>query len=185
MKVTPCPSPRGTNHENLYLVKLPRNTPAGALDAALRRAKDRKVGRDEEPEQERDLVKLRGRLEEFLSRVLPDSHYQSACDLMTEAGLPEGQTYGEVDDEDPDEEEFRSKYPDHIADTVRRYMEGKGFSEDEIQEAISSSMPKNAIEDRRGARDRGRRHAMDSRSAADRFEEMFGASRIGSTNSFR
>jgi hypothetical protein len=178
-RVEPCPSPNGTNKERLYLVKLPRSTPAGALDAALRKVKDRKDGYDDQPEeQERDLTALRGKLEQFLSQVLPDSHYQSALDLLTEAGLPESKTYG-VEDEEPEH-----KYPDR--EQMRKYLQGQGFADDDIEEAISK-MPRSAIEGgmggrtseaddrRRGARDR-RRMAGDS--AADSFERMFGASRI-------
>ena len=83
MRVTPCPSPRGTNHENLYLVKLPKSTPAGALDAALKRAKG---ARDDDPSQV-NLGELRKKLEYFLQQALPDSHYQSAIDMLDECGL--------------------------------------------------------------------------------------------------
>jgi hypothetical protein len=60
--IMPAPSPKGTNHESLFLVKLPRGTdPKGALDAALR-----KVSRDEEP----DLGELRAKLESLLNQTL-------------------------------------------------------------------------------------------------------------------
>jgi hypothetical protein len=182
MRVTPCPSPRGTNNENLYLVRLPKSTPSGALDAALRRAKDkardRKVGRDDQGEQDRDLTALRGKLEEFLERCLPEDHYSSAMDLLDEH-LPPSKTYGEVEDEeDPEalQTSLRSKFPDHARD-VRKYLADRGFSEDAIEEAISQ-MPKSAMEGgmggetddrRRGARDRGRRHAMDAAASFDAF----------------
>jgi hypothetical protein len=184
MRVTPCPSPTGRNNERLFLVKLPRSTPAGALDAVLKRATDRKkYGRDEDPDDR--LVKLRGKLEEFLERALPGDQYQSAMDLLTDCGLPESKMYGDADPDDADE--FRPKYPDHIADGMRKYLADQGYSDDDI-EAV---MPRSAMEggmggeagDRRGARDR--RHAMDSMSAEARFEAMFGASRIKSATTFR
>jgi hypothetical protein len=178
MRVTPCPSPRGTNHENLYLVKLPRSTPAGALDAALRKAKDC-TARDDDPSQV-NLGELRRKLEHYLQQALPESHYQSAIDMLDECGLPGGQVYGEAgtQDADPDAtaESLWTKYPDHAQD-VRKYLADRGFSDDDIEEAIGK-MPKNAIEDRRGGRDR-RRGAMDRQlTAADSFEAMYGTSRI-------
>jgi hypothetical protein len=183
MRVTPCPSPRGTNHENLYLVRLPKSTPAGALDAALRRAKDRKVGRDDDPSQV-NLGQLRQKLESYLQQALPEDQYQSAIDMLDEAGLPGGQFYGEpVDDADPDEvaSSLRSKFPDHADDDrekMENFMRDKGCSDAEI-ESVLEKMPRSAIEDRRrGGRDR-RRGAMDRQlSAADSFEAMFGAGRI-------
>jgi hypothetical protein len=194
MRLTPCPSPKGTNRENLYLLRLPRGTdPKGALDAALRKAKDK--ARDSDPDQERDLTALRGKLEEFLAQALPESHYQSAMDLLDEH-LPGGKVYGEPVEDEEEYETLRSKLPDHADDDRERmanYMRDRGCSDAEI-ESVLEKMPRNASEggaggrtseDRRGARDRGRRPAMDSRTAADRFEEMFGASRIGSSLSFR
>jgi hypothetical protein len=165
MRLKPCPSPRGTNRERLFLLKVPSGTdPKGALDS-LRKAKDRK-GRDEDPEGERNLHELRGKLEEFLAQVLPDSHFGSARGMLDEY-LPPSKTYGEVDDEEPDREGDRER--------MREYLEGKGVSEDDISEVLSH-MPKPGIEslggrageDRRGGRDR-RRGAMDAAASFDTF----------------
>ena len=189
MRVTPCPSPRGTNHENLYLVKLPRSTPAGALDAALRKAKDC-TARDDDPSQV-NLGELRQKLEHYLQQALPESHYQSAIDMLDECGLPGGQVYGEAgtqDADDPDAvaESLWSKQPDHSNDEAREYLKGMGLGDDDVAE-IMAQMPKTgmeslngAAEDRRrgGGRDR-RRGAMDRQlTAADSFEAMFHTSRI-------
>jgi hypothetical protein len=186
MKVMPCPSPTGRNDERLYLIRAPYGTPAGALDQALKRASDKardrkRFGRDEDPDQDRNLGELRRKLEHMLSQCLKGEQYSAAMDLMDEAGLPGGQTYGDVDGQDEDGGPD-VKYPDHKTDTdaepkMRAFLSGK-LSEDDLEEAMSQ-MPRSAIEDRRrGGRDR--RHAMDSRSmtAAESFEQFYGASRI-------
>jgi hypothetical protein len=186
-RIEPMPSPTGRNDERLWIVRAPYGTdPRGALDSAMRRAKDRKYGRDDDPDQDRNLGELRRKLEHMLSQCLKGEQYSAAMDLMDEAGLPGGQTYGEVDgrDSDPDEtaESLWSKFPDHIADGVRKYLADQGYSDDDI-EAV---MPKSAMAggmggeagDRRG-RARDRRGAMDrSMSAAESFEAFYGTSRI-------
>jgi hypothetical protein len=187
MRVTPCPSPTGRNDERLFIFKAPRGVdPELALDAALRRASDKAKGRkgyDEDPD--RSLGELRQKLEALLQQCLPEDRYQSAVDVLNEH-LPGGTVYGEgTEDADPDAaaESLWAKYPDHAQD-VRKYLADRGFSDDDIAAAIGE-MPKNAIEDRRGGRDR--RGAMDRQHmAADSFNALFpDAARIKSTNSFR
>jgi hypothetical protein len=188
VKVTPCPSPRGTNFENLYLVKLPKSTPAGALDAALRRAKDRKGARDADPDQDENLGKFRQKLEYFLSQCLKDEQYAAAMDLLNEH-LPGGTVYGEADP-DSAASEFRPKYPDHSNDEAREYLKGMGLGDDDVAE-IMAKMPRTgmesmnaAAEDRRRGGGRDRRHAMDS--AQSSFDALFpDAARIKSAVSFR
>jgi hypothetical protein len=85
---------------------------------------------------------------------------------------------------------LRPKYPDHIADSVRELLAGRGFSDDEISEALSQ-MPRSAIEGgmggetddrRRGGRDR-RRGAMDAAASFDAFYPW--AKNIKPATSFR
>jgi hypothetical protein len=187
------PSPRNTNFERLFMLRVPEGTdPKLALDAAMR-AKDRKYGRDGDPDQDENLGRFRQKLEYFLSQCLKDEQYAAAMDLLNEH-LPGGTVYGEAGTEDADDpnevaESLRSKQPDHAQDDrerMRRYMEDRGCSDAEIQ-SVLNEMPRSAIEDRRrsGGRDR-RRGAMDrAMTAADSFEAMYGTSRIKSTNSFR
>jgi hypothetical protein len=184
------------------LVKLPKGTPAGALDAAMRRAKDRKYGRDDDPDQDRRLGELRRKLEEFLANELPSDRWQTAKDLMDEF-LPGGKVYGDAeevrggsnysDDADPDGTvgSMWPKYPDHAEDDrekMREFMESKGCTEDEI-ESVLEKMPRSAMEGGMGGRtseDRRRRGAMDrSMSAEARFDAMFGTGRIKTATSFR
>ena len=178
--ITPAPSPKGTNRARMFLYHCPAgSSPELALDAALRRAKDVKGARDDDPSQV-NLGQLRQKLEYFLQQALPEDRYQSAVDMLDECGLPGGQVYGEAgtQDADPDAtaESLWTKYPDHAQD-VRKYLADRGFSDDDIAAAIGE-MPKNAIEDRRGGRDR-KRGAMDRQHmAADSFEAMYGTSRI-------
>jgi hypothetical protein len=169
--IMPAPSPKGTNFESLYLLRLPRGTdPKLALDAALK-AK----ARDEDPDQ--NLGRLRQKLEAFLAQALPEDSYGAAMDLLNEH-LPGGKVYGDPVD---DEEQPEHKYPDR--EQMRKYLEGMGFADDDI-EATLEKMPRNAheggmggaVEDRRrGARDR---RAMAGDSAEASFEKMFGTSRI-------
>jgi hypothetical protein len=182
MRVVPCPSPKGSNHENLWLIRAPRGVdPRGALDSAMRKAKDRKGARDEDPS-EVNLGELRRKLEHYLQQALPESHYQGAIDLLDEC-LPGGMTYG-TEDADPDAtaESFRPKYPDHSYDDVREYLQGMGLGDEAVEEAMSK-MPKTGLESMNAAaadrRRGGRRGAMDrAMSAADSFEAFYGTSRI-------
>jgi hypothetical protein len=180
MRVTPCPSPTGRNDERLYIVRAPYGTPAGALDAALKRAKDVKGARDDDPSQV-NLGELRQKLEYFLGQ-LPDSYRGAAMDwldehLPLEQREPAGKVYGTEDADDPNAvaESLWSKQPDHAQDDrekMRSFMEGKGCSDEEI-ESVLEKMPRSAIEDRRGGRDR-KRGAMDRQHmAADSFAAMF------------
>jgi hypothetical protein len=191
--IMPCPSPTGRNAERLYLIKAPRGVdPRGALDSAMRSM--RRGGRDEQPEQERDLYELRAKLEDLLSRCLEDEHYQAAVDMLDEH-LPGGKTYGDkIDDEHPDHDRDRER--------MRSFMEDRGCSDEEI-ESVLGVMPRNGVSggqggrlaelegrDRRSARDRHARDrrrpaAMDAASAEQSFNEMFGADRIQNAMSWR
>jgi hypothetical protein len=183
MKLSPVPSPRNTNFERLFMLRVPEGTdPKLALDAAMR-AKDRKGARDEG---EVDLGALRKALEHYLSQALPESHRQGALDTLAEhfeQREPQGKVYGTEDADDPDAvaESLWGKLPDHAADDrekMRSFMEGKGCSDEEI-ESVLEKMPRSAIEDRRrGARDRRRMAGDRALSAADSFEAFYGTSRI-------
>ena len=190
--ITPAPSPKGTNRARMFLYHCPAgSSPELALDAALRRAKDVKGARDDDPSQV-NLGQLRQKLEYFLQQALPEDRYQSAVDMLDECGLPGGQVYGEAgtqDADDPDAvaESLWSKQPDHSNDDAREYLKGMGLGDDDVAE-IMAKMPRTglesmnaAAEDRRrgGGRDRRRGGGMDrSMTAADSFEKFYGTSRI-------
>jgi hypothetical protein len=170
-RIEPCPSPTGRNAERLFVYHCPAgSSPELALDAALRKARDKARGRDDGP----DLGELRAALAHYLNQ-LPEDCRGGAMDILDqylperEQREPRGKMYGEeTDDADPEslQGSLRPKYPDH--------------ADDDLEE-----MPRSPIEDRRGGRDR-RRGAMDRQlSAADSFEAMFGAGRIKSAVSFR
>jgi hypothetical protein len=187
MKLSPVPSPRGTNFERIFMLRVPEGTdPKLALDAALR-AKDRKGARDDQP----DLSELRAKLDSLLRQVCSEDSYATACDMLDDylpEREPQGKVYG-TEDAEPDEaaESLWPKYPDHSNDDAREYLKGMGLGDDDVAEIVAK-MPKTgmesmnaAIEDRRrgGGRDRRRGAAMDRQlSAADSFEAMFHTSRI-------
>jgi hypothetical protein len=196
MKLTleAVPSPRNSNHERLFMCKLPRGVDRErvqlALDSALKRRADdrydrrrpddddRRHGRHGHDEEERNLAELRRKLEHVLSQNLSDEAYSAALDALNEH-LPEGgRTYG-------DEESEREWYQHE--DKPREPREPDGEDEE-------GEIPRNAHEGgmggatkvygdrRRGARD-SRLVAMDAR---DSFEAMFpGVSRIKPATSFR
>jgi hypothetical protein len=175
--IEPCPSPRGTNNERLFLFKVPRGRdPKGALDAALMR----KVGRDADLG-ERD--ELRRKLEALLQHHVHEDRLGEALEDLAEC-FGDRKVYGDV--EEPDEE-----HPARAR--MRAFLQRKGASDEDVDELFEQldreEMPRNAREGgmggrvgeaddrrlRRGARDR--RMAADS--ADDSFNRMFpGAARI-------
>ena len=188
MRVTPCPSPNGTNLENLHLVKLPRGTSAGALDSALRRATDRRrPARDEDPDERAQ--ELREKLVEIIDRHMDGDAAVAAMQAVEHCFG--GRTADDEHEGPPDREGDRTR--------MRDFLEDRGCSDAEVAEVLAQ-MPRNAREggmggrlaelegrradDRRrgGVRDR-RPAAMDS--AEDTLEQMFGAARIGTALSFR
>ena len=94
------PSPRGSNRENLWILRLPRGVdPKGALDAAAKFGGP-KIG-DDAP----DLGKLRAKLENFLVQVLSDDELRLATDLLDECLPSQHSEYDRAADENADEDD--------------------------------------------------------------------------------
>ncbi|MEW6438811.1 MAG: hypothetical protein AB1508_16760 [Pseudomonadota bacterium] len=170
-KLTPCPSPRGTNRERLFLVRVPHSGPAGAYDAereepspaALQIELDKilcEAGLAGE-----QLERARHRIDHHLGGSQYDRAYE--------------EKHGAEDEEEEIEESPSRK-------EMRRILRDEDFTEDEIEEflgrldkARDSALPRpatrgglgGALGDRQ-ARDRDRRIAADS-AAQRRFTNRF------------
>jgi hypothetical protein len=144
MKLTPCPSPNGTNHERLFLLRVQTRNPAGAYDAAL----------SNDPDRGQLLLKL----ERLLAEHLSGEALEKAQHLLHEhLG---GHDYDRAFDDEPDP--FAK---------VRAFLREKGLSEDEVEEALA--LPRNALSGGSGgamAKDR-RQLANDARGFYRRFPE--------------
>jgi hypothetical protein len=175
--ITPCPSPRGTNFEHLYLVKAPRGVSAqGALDSAMRTMK--RGGRDEE---ERD--ELRRELEALLERHVSEDGLMEAREDLADC-LGDRKRYGDADRahhheaDDEEERDDEHEHPDH--EKLHAWAMRHGLGSDAEEELAALMMPRpgierlggRAVEDRHHRADDRRRHARDRlRRAQDREQQ--------------
>jgi len=184
--ITPCPSPRGTNNEKLFLFKMPRS-PLGALDAAKRQDAAKRHGDEDTP----SFGKLRVELDEMLARSLSEAELEEARALLDQH-LGPAEEYDRAHDEDDDEDEG-SEPEGKGRSRMRQFLAERGASDDDIDELFTrmdrDEMPHNGgggrVSERearevRGASDRQRRMAADHRAAersfdraAESFDRMF------------
>ncbi len=200
MKTTimPAPSPNGTNHERLFLVRAPRGTSAGALDAALKRGRghDRHRGHGHDEEQV-DLAELRERLEMALTQCVSGDALAAVIDVLdehmpTQDRRARDRHHGRDEQHEPAAERTREQ--------MERYLKGLGCTEETVKAVLGEigeegedesreelfgerELPHNALHndyDRAVDRKRGARgHAMDAASVDASFNRMFpGAARI-------
>lgn len=161
--ITPAPSPNGTNHERLYLVRASSLGKPMALDAALkrgrsgiaidtpRRGRDSMLGEHDDPHMQ--LEKLLG---EHLQGE-PFEQCQRLLDRIVEARETERQDDGEVIDEREDDEEEPER--DHDEDERQREKRRRAmqafaanardnwnWDESQIREELENGFPKNGLE---------------------------------------
>jgi hypothetical protein len=131
-RITPCPSPNGTNHARAFLVHIPAGRgPVGALDAM------RKHGDEDMP----DVGRLRVELDEILARSLSDQDLEEARGLIAQhLGSSEeydrAHTQGEDEDDDEDlgGQGGGRAMPAKLRKKMRDFLTRRGATDSEVDE---------------------------------------------------
>jgi hypothetical protein len=167
-RITPCPSPNGTNREKLYLVKARREL--GALDGV------KQHGDADTP----DLGELHVALEELLTKVLSEGELQEALALLDQH-LGASRDYNHAHDEDDEDEEQQGTGRARM----REFLGAKGVSDADIDDLFGrmgdlDEMPRpggggrlEARDRKRMARDNRRRRMIDLKNAPDRWRRRW------------
>ena len=150
LKFSPAPSPNGTNHEKLFLVRLGRKGPAGAYDEEL------------------NGPALRAKLEEFLAENLSGSAYASSIDTLNNL-LPAEYDYAhQADDEDDedDENDDAEAATERVLDFIREKLGGDRARAADLD--VAKALVRDEFRQRRLSRDRARRLSRDRARARAR-----------------
>ncbi len=140
LKLSPAPSPAGTNIERLFLLRLGGKGPVGAYDEA--------------PEGE-----LRARLEELLAENLSGSAYASSIDTLNNL-LPPGLGAHEANDEDDeDDEDDDTAAVTRIIDFIREKLGGDRARAADLD--VAKALVRDEFRQRKLSRDRARRLSRD------------------------
>jgi len=161
MKIVPAPSPNGTNHERLFLLRMPLRNPSGAYDQA----------------QPGPGMSSKVELEGLLCEVLSGHQLQHARDLLSQIDATE------VDAIEDEESEVGRR--EKSREAMRSFLRDKQASDDEIDELFAmldgeDDLPRNATEGDAGGRFAKQRQAFDraAGSIASGYDYFPGAARI-------
>lgn len=161
LKLSPAPSPNGTNHEKLFLVRLGGNGPAGAYDEEL------------------DTAGLRAKLEFMLAENLDGHAYAQALQSL-ENHLPNEYDYAHQaeDDEDAENDDTEAAVEaavERIVGFIREKLGGDRARAADLD--VAKALVRDEFRQRRLSRDRARRLSRDRARA--RARDMKASPRSG------
>ena len=153
LKFSPAPSPNGTNHEKLFLVRLGRKGPAGAYDEEL------------------DTAALRVKVGKLLAKHLDGHAYANSIDTMNNLFdlLPAELGAHQADDEDDENDDTEADI-DSAVERILGFIKAK-LGGDRARAAdldVAKALVRDQFHQRRLSRDRARRLSRDRARARAR-----------------
>ena len=153
LKFSPAPSPNGTNHEKLFLVRLGRKGPAGAYDEEL------------------DTAALRVKVGKLLAKHLDGHAYANSIDTMNNLSIRSRHELGahQADDEDDENDENEADI-DSAVERILGFIQGE-LGGDRARAAdldVAKALVRDQFHQRRLSRDRARRLSRDRARARAR-----------------